>query len=160
MKRTFFAFITAMVLAGCGSSKAGGGSITRDSADVTDSLIASRHLTIEITTMHPMEGGDIPVGSDFSLEIRGDSVISRLPYFGKAYAAPIGSGNAFNFEQRHRGLDVTKKGDGATLMLFEAKTIEDTFRFRVEIYSNGRAYIHVTSQRRQPISYVGEVVNA
>lgn len=159
MKRTFFAFIVALTLAGCAASKTSGSNVARDSATEIDSLITKRHLTIEINTMHPMGGGDIPVGTDFSLEIRGDSVISRLPYFGKAYTAPIGNGNAFNFEQRHRGIEITKKNDGTALMLFETKTEEDTFRFRVEIYNNGRAFIHVTSQRRQPISYVGEVVS-
>ena len=45
----------------------------------------------------PMKGGSKHLTSDYSLEIRNDSVYSYLPYFGVAYNVPYGGGKGLNF---------------------------------------------------------------
>ena len=46
-------------------------------------LIASENYKIDVRTAMPMRGRSIPLTSPYSLEIRNDSVISYLPYFGR-----------------------------------------------------------------------------
>ncbi len=46
-------------------------------------LIASENYKIDVQTALPMRGRSIPLTSPYSLEIRNDSVISYLPYFGR-----------------------------------------------------------------------------
>ena len=43
-----------------------------------------------------MKGGSKHLTSDYSLEIRNDSVYSYLPYFGVAYNVPYGGGKGLN----------------------------------------------------------------
>lgn len=107
--------------------------------------------------MHPMGRGPITVTSDFSLAIEGDSVVSHLPYFGRAYNVPYGGGNAFDFTTRHTDYTLGYGEKGEATITFTAKTREDVYRYRITIFSNGRATINVSAQERQPISYDGEV---
>lgn len=60
-------------------------------------LIASENYKIDVRTAMPMRGRSIPLTSPYSLEIRNDSVISYLPYFGRAYSIPYGGGDGLNF---------------------------------------------------------------
>lgn len=67
-------------------------------------LIESENYKIDVNTAMPMRGRSIPLTSSYSLEIRNDSVISYLPYYGRPYIIIIGrkrfcstlfSGNCF-----------------------------------------------------------------
>ncbi|MDE6985366.1 MAG: DUF4251 domain-containing protein, partial [Bacteroides acidifaciens] len=51
-------------------------------------LIASENYKIDVQTALPMRGRSVPLTSPYSLKIRNDSVISYLPYFGRAYSIP------------------------------------------------------------------------
>ena len=46
-------------------------------------LIVSENYKIDVNTAMPMRGRSIPLTSLYSLEIRNDSVISYLPYYGR-----------------------------------------------------------------------------
>lgn len=47
--------------------------------------------------MQPMKGRSRALTSDYSIEIRNDSVFSYLPYFGVAYNVPYGGGKGLIF---------------------------------------------------------------
>jgi len=49
-------------------------------------LIESENYKIDVNTAMPMRGRSIPLTSSYSLTIRNDSVISYLPYYGRAYS--------------------------------------------------------------------------
>ena len=51
-------------------------------------LIDSKRFTVDVDRAIPMGGRSVNLTSPYSLEMRGDSVISYLPYFGRAYSAP------------------------------------------------------------------------
>jgi hypothetical protein len=41
---------------------------------------------------------------------------------------------------------------------FKTRTKEDLFTYRVQIFVNGSASVHVSSNNRQPISFSGKAV--
>ena len=47
-----------------------------------------------------MKGRSRALTSDYSIEIRNDSVFSYLPYFGVAYNVPYGGGKGLIFNAR------------------------------------------------------------
>ena len=61
-------------------------------------LIESENYKIDVNTAMPMRGRSIPLTSSYSLTIRNDSVISYLPYYGRAYSIPYGGGDGLNFK--------------------------------------------------------------
>ena len=67
-------------------------------AETVKTRLENRDYTIEVLTVHPMGGRSIQVTPDFTLTVKGDSVRSVLPYFGRAYTVPYGGGNGLRFE--------------------------------------------------------------
>ena len=68
-------------------------------ANEVKELIDSKRFTIDVNRAIPMGGRSLNLTSPYSLEMRGDSVISYLPYFGRAYSAPYGGGDRLRFEE-------------------------------------------------------------
>lgn len=120
-------------------------------------LIASENYKIDVQTALPMRGRSIPLTSPYSLEIRNDSVISYLPYFGRAYSIPYGGGDGLNFRAplKEYSMEMDKKGNA--VIKFIARNPEDRFEFRAKVYSNGSTSIDVNMQNRQSISFQGEL---
>lgn len=119
--------------------------------------IDSKHFTIEVDRALPLRGRSVHLTSPYSLELRGDSVFSYLPYFGRAYNVPYGGGNGMRFEKPMTEYAVTYGKKGKTILLFDTKTDDDKYTFFIEIYPNGSATIQVTPVNRQSISYYGEI---
>ncbi len=105
-----------------------------------------------------MRGSVIPVGPEFFIELRGDTVCSYLPYFGRAYSASIGDRSALDFEARPTDFSSGGTPGGGRRIGFKVRTVEDLFRFSIEIDADGRASISVQPQRRDRISFSGDVV--
>ena len=120
-------------------------------------LIVSENYKIDVNTAMPMRGRSIPLTSLYSLEIRNDSVISYLPYYGRAYSIPYGGGNGLNFKAPLKEYNMKLDKKGNSVITFTARNPEDKFDFRVKVYSNGSTSIDVNMQNRQSISFQGEL---
>lgn len=68
-------------------------------AALVEKALADRHYTIDVQMMYPQQGPARNVSGDYSLEVRGDTLISSLPYFGRAYLVPYGGGKGLNFSE-------------------------------------------------------------
>lgn len=55
-------------------------------------IVDSDRIKIDVDRVVPMAGRSVNLTSPYSLEIHGDSILSYLPYFGRAYSAPYGGG--------------------------------------------------------------------
>lgn len=120
-------------------------------------LVDKKQFTIEVNRALPMRGQAVSLTSPYTLEMRGDSVISYLPYFGRAYSVPYGGGNGLRFERTATDYTCTYDKKGTARIKFAARTDDDTYRFNIQIYPNGSASINVTPTNRQNISYQGEL---
>ena len=120
-------------------------------------LIESENYKIDVNTAMPMRGRSIPLTSLYSLEIRNDSVISYLPYYGRAYSIPYGGGDGLNFKAvlKEYSMKMDKKGNA--VIEFIARNPEDRYEYRVKVFPNGSASIDVNMQNRQSISFQGEL---
>ena len=120
-------------------------------------LIESENYKIDVNTAMPMRGRSIPLTSSYSLEIRNDSVISYLPYYGRAYSIPYGGGDGLNFKTvlKEYSMKMDKKGNA--VIEFIARNPEDRYEYRVKVFPNGSASIDVNMQNRQSISFQGEL---
>lgn len=120
--------------------------------------VSNGHFTISVDRALPMRGKSVHLTTLYSLELKGDSVVSYLPYFGRAYTAPYGGGNSMDFAEPITDYHLSYTKKGAATIQFKAKTKEDNFAFRLQIYPNGSTTIQVTPVNRQSITYYGEVV--
>jgi uncharacterized protein DUF4251 len=126
-----------------------------------DSLINSKHYTFKAERMNPQRGGQKYLTSEYFLRVAGDSLISALPYFGRAYTAPINPEDAgYDFTSTNFNYNVVPKKKGSHQITINTKDKMNTVTFVLTVYNNGNSYLQVTSVNRQPISYTGYLKTA
>lgn len=94
--------------------------------------------------------------TDYTVKVGKDTIESDLPYFGRAYSAPINptdGGIKFTSTKFDYQLKETKKGWEVTIK----PDAGDARQLFMTIFSNGTASLQVTSNNRQPISFNGYV---
>lgn len=156
MKNLLTAMTVLLLLAACATSAERAEQAARMAVAV-DQALASRHYKVSVQTMHPRRGRIVNVTSDYSLEVRGDTLVSYLPYFGRAYNIPLNGGKGMNFTAPILRYEQTKDAKGCTCVVLVTDNREDVLTYRVDIFSNGRASIYVNSREREPISYEGRM---
>ena len=160
MKFTHFfmwmGFGMAVVLSGCSTSKG----LQKEDVGVKEATlreaIENRAFIIEVDRVFPMGGNARMLTSIYSLEVRGDSVKSYLPYFGRAYSVPYGGGDGLVFNAVIADYQSKIDKKGKVEITFKTKSKEDQLTYRITISSSGSSSIQVTSTNRQPISYSGK----
>lgn len=123
-------------------------------------LIDSKRFTVDVNRAIPMGGRLLNLTSPYSLEMRGDSAISYLPYFGRAYSAPYGGGDGLRFEKSITDYQTSFNKKGTAQIQFRTQTDDDTYAFSVQVFPNGSATITVIPVNKQSITFHGELAPA
>ena len=119
--------------------------------------VDAKSYKINVDRVMPMKGGSKHLTSDYSLEIRNDSVYSYLPYFGVAYNVPYGGGKGLNFSAPLSEYTSTYSKKGYAKITLKVRNEEDNYLYNITIYPNGSSNIQVTPTNRQSISFSGEM---
>jgi len=124
-------------------------------------LVNSKHYVFEAQTVTPQRGGMRQLTPGYSLKIAGDSLISYLPYFGRAYTAPINPSDAgYDFVSTNIGYTITPKKKGSYQISIHTKDKVNATNFLLTVYNDGNAFLQVTSNDRQPIAFRGYIKDA
>lgn len=126
---------------------------------VVKELLESKQYIIEVDRAIPMSGRSRHLTTNYTLEIKGDSVNSYLPYFGQAYSVPYGGGKGLIFEAPVSDYRLSFNKKGVAQIHFKSKTDEDNFTYSIEVFPNGSTTINVAPVNRQSISFYGELVH-
>lgn len=124
--------------------------------EVRKSIDAKRYK-INVDRMYPMRGRSKMLTSNYSVEIKNDSVFSYLPYFGVAYSIPYGGGKGLIFNEPLSEYYAEYHKKGKAKISFKVRNEEDSYTYNMTIYPNGSTSIQVHSINRQPISYQGNM---
>jgi hypothetical protein len=123
-----------------------------------ENAVQSGRYAITVNQVSPMSGSVRPLTPDYSVRISGDSAYVYLPYFGRAYSAPMSGEGGIRVSTTMDSYKVVyKKGKNYSIR-FTAKGVDDTYQFSITLWTNGKASIHVTCNNRQAIDYSGELV--
>lgn len=122
-----------------------------------EASIDARQFTIGVDWMRPLGGVPQHVNSNYQLKINGDEMDSYLPYVGEAYRLPYGGGKGLNFKATIYNYSLTMAGDKCYLIEYDVTNDEDTFHYRINIFTNGKAIIDVWARDRDSISFQGEL---
>jgi len=122
-------------------------------------LVESKTYVFKAQSALPMSGPARNLTSDYDLRISPESVISYLPYFGRAYVAPMDpSKSALEFTSKDFTYTATpgkKEGWTVTIKPNDYKGVQ---LMTLSISSEGYASLQVTSTNRQAISFNGTIV--
>ena len=121
-----------------------------------EKLVTSGKYKINVNRALPARGRSVTLTSPYSVEIRNDSVISYLPYYGRAYSIPYGGGEGLNFKAPLTDYKLEWDKKETAKIKFSARS-EERFDFSIDVFSNGSSSIFVNMQNRQSISFQGEL---
>jgi hypothetical protein len=121
--------------------------------------IESKDVTVTVHYANPLRMKQVILTSEYDLRIKNDSAFAYLPYFGVAYSAPYGSsegGIKFAEPMTDYAIASNKKSNGWDIH-FKIRSKEDVYEIFMNIFNNGSALFSVTSQKRDMISFSGEI---
>lgn len=121
-------------------------------------IVEARNYVFKAQTALPTSGNTRQLTGDFELRVSKDTIFSDLPYFGRAYTAPINPADGpLRFTSTDFQYTATPKKKGGWDIIITPKDRQDPRQLALTIFDNGSASALVTSYNRQPISFNGYV---
>lgn len=131
----------AMGLASCATARL----TTEEKNNLAQAIqtgISEKHFEIRIRMMNPQRGRSRNVDG-FSVEVKGDTLVSNLPYFGVVHSVPYGGGKGLNFESKITSYETTQAKPECTHVAIKSQNEEDNYVYTFDIYADGTAYLTV-----------------
>jgi hypothetical protein len=121
-------------------------------------IITEQNYTFTAQSVTPMGGRFRQLTTEYTVKVSKDTVISDLPYFGRAYSADIGSSEGgIRFTSTNFDYQVTERKKGGWDITIKPKDVPDAQQLSFSVFDSGSASLQVTSTNRQPISFNGYV---
>lgn len=144
-----------MVAAAC--STQGSRSADPVKAAAVQTQIDNRNFTIAVNRMIPNKVRSVNFTYPYDLRIKGDSVFSHLPYIGQGYTPLFGTQEGLVFNAPITDFKVAEGQRGSTEITFRTRSSEDRFDYRIVVFPNGASFIYISPDRRESISFQGEM---
>lgn len=150
--KTLIFLLSCIIAASCSQPKQ-----IQDGADTgIRQMIKNKDYAFIARTVIPTGGRIVQLTSSYDMRVSKDTVVAYLPYFGRAYTAPIGNSNpGIQFTSTNFGYNVTERKKGGWEISIRPKDVQDIQQVNLTVSEAGSATLQVTSNSRQPISYNG-----
>jgi hypothetical protein len=120
-------------------------------------ILESKNFTFTAQSVSPMRGGTINLTSEYDVRVVQDSVISYLPYFGRAFVAPMNPNeDGMKFTSTKFSYVSTPKKFGYQIVIKPTDT-KDVRQMTLTISTSGYGTLNVSNTNRDPISFYGYV---
>ena len=130
----------------------------KDKETTIKNIVEARKYVFSAESAQPSSGRLRQLTYGYQLEVNGDTVKADLPYFGRAYSAPVdASDGGIHFTTYDFDYTTTPGKKGGWRVLIKPKGNVDARQLDLDISSNGRTYLQVISNNRQPISFTGYI---
>jgi hypothetical protein len=123
------------------------------------SLIEAKQFVFKAQTALPASMSTRQLsGDNYDLKLFGDSLVSYLPYFGRAYTAPVpGSPGGYNFTSTKFEFTAKERKKGGWDIIIKPEDVTDFREFSLLVSKSGSATLRALSNNRQMISYNGYI---
>ena len=130
------------------------------SAQSIKPFVDSQHYVFQPWTAQSLSG---PLhhlsAADFTLEITRDKIVSDLPYYGRAYVAPMDpTTNVLDFSSGKFTYTLTPRKKDGWIVLIKPEDNQDIQQLQLTIGSNGYSSLQVLFSNRDPIIFNGIVL--
>ncbi|MFT4203478.1 MAG: DUF4251 domain-containing protein [Chitinophagaceae bacterium] len=164
MKHFFNTAVTILVLLvlvySCNSAKTAQKS--RADQDSVASWWQHRQFVFHATNAQPMSGRNVNLTSDYTFEMRNDSIIAWLPYFGRSFIAPTNAAEGgIKFATDSFTIKDEKKEKNLYKMLVVPNGLpafqntKDVQQLWLSIGTSGYGTLQIQSLNQTPISFYG-----
>ncbi|MBC7905109.1 MAG: DUF4251 domain-containing protein [Gemmatimonadaceae bacterium] len=129
----------------------------QDSTSV-EAMVNAKNFSFKPHTAMLLGGGVRQLTGGFELKVSKDKLIVYLPYFGRAYSAPLDpSRGALDFTSKSFLYEATERKKGGYDVIIRPKDGSDVQQMVLLISESGSASLQINSNNRQPISYNGVI---
>lgn len=126
--------------------------------DKIKDLVATQSYVFKAQTALPMSGRTRPLTSEYDMKVAKDSIITYLPYFGRAYTAPLdASKGGIQFTSRKFDYTVNNGKKGGWSIQISPKDADDVRQMVLMLSEDGYGTLQVTSNNRQAIMFNGYI---
>ncbi|GAB3907683.1 DUF4251 domain-containing protein [Mucilaginibacter boryungensis] len=120
-------------------------------------VLESKNFTFTAQSVNPMRGATRTLTSEYDLRITPDTVIAYLPFFGRAYTAPIDPNEGgIKFTSTKFSYSAQLKKNGYQIIIKPADT-KDVRQMVLDVSFSGYGTLSITNLNRDPISFYGTV---
>jgi len=142
--------------------------------ETTTRIVGDKNYIFVANTAIPMANNDINkvlmmmpggqggssinlTGSQYDVRVTKDSIVAYLPYYGRAFSAPMDpTQGGIKFTSKDFSYTETKNKKGAYTIQINTKDVsKENYRFTINISTNGYASLTATSINKQPILFNG-----
>jgi len=129
-------------------------------ADEVKKMVESKSFVFKAETANPVSGGVRQLSPGYDLTITNSSVISYLPFFGRAETIPIGTEDG-GIKFTSTGFDYKSASDSKSWQItIKPKDVSHVQQLFLTIYDNGNATLDVMNIHRDNISFRGYISDA
>lgn len=155
----FSAFLAGIFLLSCGTTQTA--AEREQKALRIKEKVESSTFTFKAETAYPVRFKPVHLTSEYDLKVSKDTVEAYLPYFGRAYVAPMypsEGGIKFTSTNFEYNLEKGKRSGNWTVII---KTVVKGRRMSLflDVWENGSARLIVDDPNRQSISFEGYIVD-
>jgi hypothetical protein len=155
IKKIFFTGTVVLSLCVCSTSLSAQKS--GEKAAAIKSALDNQHYTFYAQYAQPRQGTQRYLTPDYTLAVSKDSVVSFLPYFGRAYSGTgYGSGDGgIKFTSTQFDYKVTAGKKGSQYISIKPKDADNVSQVTLDVFPGGNCTVTVISVNRDPISFSG-----
>lgn len=155
----FFMMGVAMVLTAVRCSNEVYAQNNSESEALISRAVETQNYVFKAQQAMPSAGRTRQLNTDYDLRVSKDSVASWLPYFGRAYQAPMDpTKGGIQFTSTDFDYSTNPRNDGWEITI-KPKDTRDVQELFLTVFKNGSATLRVSSISRQPISFGGVVTS-
>lgn len=154
LKLSAFMLVVSVSLVHCSSSKK---SVDLTGDDVSK-MVNNKNFVFVAEQVNPLRGRSRQLTSEYDVTLKNDSLVSYLPYFGRAYQAPMDpSQGGIQFTSTNFSYSSTPNKKGGWIVNIIPKDYQAVQHLTFTIFENGNASLSVTNTSRDPISFSGRI---
>lgn len=130
---------------------------SQESEALISRIVETQNYVFRAQQVMPAAGRTRQLNTDYDLRVSRDSVASWLPYFGRAFRAPMDpTKGGIQFTSTDFEYATNQRNDGWEITI-KPKDTRDVQELFLTVFKNGNATLRVSSISRQPISFSGIV---
>lgn len=158
MKKALFlsTVLLSVLLMACST---GNKVIDQQRADSIKALLEAKQFVVMVGSMRPLSAPTVSVSQGQKMFLRDGMVTCNLPYVGSGQNVGYGASGykALNFSSRILDYKVEYPKDDRARVTFRVENGDDSYRFHVEVFMNGKTTIDVDPRGRDAVSYSGMI---
>lgn len=121
-------------------------------------MVESKNYIFQAQTALPMRGGVRHLTTEYDLKVTPTAIASYLPYFGRAYVAPMNpTQSPLQFTSTKFSYTAAPRKDGGWDVVIKPTDNREVQQMSLTISSAGYTTLQVTNLNRDPISFNGVV---